>query len=178
MNVSDDDLKAVGVDRAGRLYLPESAVKFEAGQAMLRQELERRAAARRPKAVRKSRVVPDEPMRNAQGVVVGVLRADKFLPTAQPDAKVKDPAQLLILYDAKGRPVGTAPAKALTKVKQATQPAGPVTKQRGAVDPLEALREYARRQATARSRPAPPLPPGAAGALFRKLRAVDPALGR
>ena len=177
--MNDDELKAMGVDPAGRQYIPDGQVKFEAGQAMLREELERRAAARRPQAVRKSRrPVPDEPMRNAKGVVVGVLRSGRFIPTAQPDAPRLAPDALVVVYSSAGKPVGTAPAGKITRVKQATQPTTAVTKQRGAVDPLQALREYARRQATARSRPAPPLPAGEAARLFRRLRPVDPGLGR
>ena len=174
--MNDDELKAMGVDPAGRQYIPDGQVKFEAGQAMIRAELERRAAARRPQAVRKSRrPVPDTPMYDNRGVMVGILKAGRFVAVAQPDAKVKDPGQLVVVYDSSGKPVGTAPAGKITRVKQAAQPTTAVTKAaRQRADPLEALRQYA----MSKARPAPPLPPGEAAKMFRRLRSVAPGLGR
>lgn len=169
----NDDVSDL-VDPKGRLFVPPAVVKFEAGQKMLADELRRRAAARRPQAVRKAKVVPDQPLRDAAGQVVGILRGGRFLPVSAPDAPRLAPGALVVVFNVKGEPVGTAPARALTKVKQATQPTTPVTKAARQADPLEALRRYA----LSKARPAPPLPPGEAARLFRRLRAVDPGLGR
>ncbi len=134
------DLEGLGVDPAGRRYIGHDQAVREAIHRRLTDDVARiqgevhRASHPAPvvkgarRVVKAAKPALDQPLYDANGSMTGLLRGGKFVPVLQPDAKATDPDALIVCYDQAGRPVGTAPAKALTRVKAPQQPGTTVAK--------------------------------------------------